>query len=287
VGQHFETVAVQEAENAVLVIPSMTAEEKDRLKVEARVKYAKVYMRKIVNMRLDLPKPEPKRYADLIRQVGEAAGSTWTLLQQGAVVLLLALCLGTSVAVSTGWLQYPSFDKPEQPPSTIARRSLPVEARNRGNETGPTPQGGQVSRTGPPAEKPPGVTEPEDRNASRPKEIERAMDSKPFSEALDGMAPEIQKRCGTPREVRRFQNYLRFLAAWDDSASRPQIDGLEADLVRLAATGTKSDGKDRSDIPREAIDFFVDQCKMLGLDPNTFQPVEENNPHQRSTGAFA
>jgi hypothetical protein len=45
-GQHFQDVAVQEAENSVLVDPGITVEQKEKLAVEARVKYAQVYMRK-------------------------------------------------------------------------------------------------------------------------------------------------------------------------------------------------------------------------------------------------
>jgi hypothetical protein len=178
----------------------------------------------------------------------------------------------------------------------------------------PEAQGGQSTNAAPPIEEPTEYLTPEDRNAigvlwgnrvtlwvpllivlvvavryfSRPKEIEKAVDSESFSQALDEMAPAIQERCGTPREVRRFQNYLRFLAAQDNSVSRPQVEDLEAHLVALAAAGIKSpDGKYRSDIPITAIHFFVEQCEMLGLDPATFQPVEEGNTHQRKAGAFA
>ena len=123
------------------------------------------------------------------------------------------------------------------------------------------------------------------RFLSRPKDIEKAVDSKSFSDALDKMAPAIHERCGTPREVRRFQNYLRFLAAWDDSATRPKAEGLEAGLVELAATGIKTaEGNVRSDIGSDVIQFFSQQCEMLGLDPGTFQPADELNASERGNG---
>jgi hypothetical protein len=114
------------------------------------------------------------------------------------------------------------------------------------------------------------------RVRSTPKDQEKAVDSKAFSDALDRVAPQIQRRCVTPREVRRFQNYLRFLAAWDDSGSRPADTNLEGHLVELAAAGiTGADGSPRVDMPVEVIEFFVRECQMLGLDPNSFRPEDD------------
>jgi len=305
VGQHFEPVAIQEAENAVLVNPTISEKEKKTLAIEARVNYARVYMRKIVNMRLDLPKPRPKGYADLIRQAGEAGSAGRILLQQASVGLLLILCLGASVSLAVGWWQPPFGEKKS---TAASARPLPPageaigETVRTASEEGPTAAKARVENPAPAA------FADIDRNAvgvlwnhrltvavpaliavfflilffSRPKELEKAVDSKTFSEALDKMAPAIQERCGTPREVRRFQNYLRFLAAWDDSATRPKAEGLEAGLVELAATGIRTaEGDVRSDIARSVIEFFSQQCEMLGLDPDTFQPIDEIYPKMR------
>jgi hypothetical protein len=87
--------------------------------------------------------------------------------------------------------------------------------------------------------------------------------------------------------VRRFQNYLRFLAAWDDSGSRPVDTNLEGHLVELAAAGiTGVDGSPRVDMPVEVIEFFVRECQMLGLDPNSFRP-EDDRPIRHDAPAQA
>ena len=297
-GQHFEAIAIQEAENVAL--DSAITPVNQPSAAVARMEFAKNYMRKIVNMRLDLPHPTAKGYVDLIRQAGDSANSTHIFWERAVVGLLLLGCIVSAVAISAGWVEL-RFGKPPQTELASSRMQLP-EGGGRGPAAQPPSAPGQA-----PAKTPASVQKTEtvqevDRNSvgvtwghrltialpllivliflvrllGRPKEIEQAKDSKPFSEALDEMAPCIQERCGTPREVRRFQNYLRFLAAWDESATRPKVDGLEADLVYLAATGIKSrDGNRRTDIPGEVIDFFSEQCDMLGLDPNTFRPIEE------------
>jgi hypothetical protein len=79
-GQHFEAIAVQEAENAWVDGSTDTAGQPTP--IDARLEYAKNYMSKIVNMRLDLPHPVPKAYVNLIRQVGETGSNARTLWQQ-------------------------------------------------------------------------------------------------------------------------------------------------------------------------------------------------------------
>jgi photosystem II stability/assembly factor-like uncharacterized protein len=307
-GQHFEAIAVQEAENVAL--DNSTDAPNHSAPAATRLEYAKNYMRKIVNMRLDLPHPTPKGYADLIRQVGESGSNARTRLQQAVVGILLLLFVTSSIAVSAGWLELP-FCRPQQGQIITSQRALPPEFVK--GTTGPALEQPEkpVATPAPKVEKPSTIVEIDRdrigvlwnhrltiavplvialfflvRLLRRPKEMEKAVDSKSFTDALGKMAPAIQQRCGTPREVRRFQNYLRFLAAWDDSAARPQVADLEADLVELAATGIRmKDGKDRTDIPRNVIDFFSRQCDMLGLDPNTFRPSEERNTRARVSAA--
>ena len=296
-GQHFEDIAVQEAQNLVLVEPGITVEQKEQLAVEARVRYAQVYMRKIVNMRLDLPRPDPKRYADLIRQVGEATNYASLFWQRLAVGCLLLACIGISIAIAAGWLQLPLAKRP------VAEVTSSLPGFSEAAPSAPTKQQGNApARAETPVQKAPAPAFDRDtvgvlwnhrmtigvpllmaliflvRWFGRPKQIEEAKDSEPFSDALDAMAPRIQERCGTPREVRRFQNYLRFVAAWDESATRPQVKDLEAYLVTLAATGIQTEGGElRSDVPEGVVEFFSNQCETFGLDPNTFQPKEERN----------
>ena len=62
----------------------------------------------------------------------------------------------------------------------------------------------------------------------RPKGLEQAVDSREFTAALREMVPYLQERWDTPREMRRFLNYLRVLAARDDFSQRPTGEGFEA-----------------------------------------------------------
>lgn len=280
-------------------------------KVAARLGYAKNYMRKIINMRLDLPHPTSKAYADLVRQAGEMTNTKLTLWQQAIVGLILVACIACSLALSVGWIEFSPkrFDLTQLATTKVAP---PVVPDNGQTQDSATLQGGEQRVT--PAVQPgkPTTAQYIDRDTvgvqwghrltiaiplsiglvflilllRQPKEIEKAVDSQSFSDALNLMAPFIQHRCGTPREVRRFQNYLRFLAAWDDSATRPKIGGVEAILVKLAATGVRtSDGEIRTDIDAGVIQFFSQQCEMLGLDPNTFRPVDEQDKLVRAASA--
>jgi photosystem II stability/assembly factor-like uncharacterized protein len=308
-GQHFEAIAVQEAENVALNLDNATAAMNQPSAVLARLEFAKNYMRKIVNMRLDLPQPTAKGYVDLIRQVGESGNNLQVFWQRAVVGLLLLGCLASAVAIASGWMELP-FGKLKQSDVTIVRPE-PTEVASRG-QVSQAALGGKEGKAAEKAaleEKPTTAMEEVDRDTvgvtwshrltigipllivlvflvrllGRPKEIEEAKDSKPFSEALDEMAPRIQERCVTPREVRRFQNYLRFLAAWDESATRPKVNGLEAELVYLAALGIKSPDVKIRDVPREVKEFFSEQCEMLGLDPDTFRPIEERPSAFRET----
>ena len=61
-------------------------------------------MRKIVNMRLDLPQPTAKGYVDLIRQVGESGNNLQVFWQRAVVGLLLLGCLASALAMHpAGW----------------------------------------------------------------------------------------------------------------------------------------------------------------------------------------
>jgi photosystem II stability/assembly factor-like uncharacterized protein len=294
-GQHFEAIAVQEAEN---IAPDRSTDVAGQATpATARLEYARNYMRKIVNMRLDLPHPTPKGYVNLIRQVGETGSNLRTRWEQAAIGLLLLLTIVSSIALSISWLN-PPLGQPEEGQVMTSQPALPTESVKGTGGLAKMQTGNQSASTTAKIEKPTTVGDTDRdgvgvlwnhrltifipvliallflvRILRRPKEIEKAVDSKLFLDALDKMAPAIQQRCGTPREVRRFQNYLRFLAAWDDSAERPKNPYLEANLVDLAATGTKTNqGIMRTDLDGQVIEFFSKQCDMLGLDPNTFRP---------------
>jgi hypothetical protein len=113
---------------------------------------------------------------------------------------------------------------------------------------------------------------------TRPKSVEETRDTEAFTRALKSRSDDIFKRCGTPREVRRFLNYLRLIA----TESRKSKDGksslrerygdaFERDLIDLASTGRMPDaGAEGADV--EA--YFKEQCSRFGLDPKTFLPDE-------------
>jgi photosystem II stability/assembly factor-like uncharacterized protein len=301
-GQHFEAVALQEAQN---VAQDTAPNGAGPNTVVARMEYARNYMLKIVNMRLDLPRPAPQGIANLIRQPGQTAGASGAFWQRLTMGLLVAGSVALAISLAVQPIKLPE-STPAVDETAVSTNAAPsgttgaATADGSGAGTGAPAQGGApaATQTAESAGQPTVI----DRNTvgaswtlwldvllpllvalavlirlrSAPKEMEKAVDSRAFSEALDKAAPAIQDRCVTPREVRRFQNYLRFLAAWDDSLERPAIADLEAHLVDLAACGYRTpDGRWREDIPPEAIDFFTKQCHMLGLDPDTFRPADE------------
>jgi hypothetical protein len=109
----------------------------------------------------------------------------------------------------------------------------------------------------------------------RPKEIEKAIDSNEFVEALQEMSEHVYMRNQTPREMRRFLNYLRLVAAPEDPGASAAIG--EASLVRLAAQGIADSKEDP-----KAIELFKERCDMFGLDPETFTPKDERQGEQAS-----
>jgi photosystem II stability/assembly factor-like uncharacterized protein len=295
VGMQFEHLAVQERENAGADKPDAA---------ETRLHYARSYMKKVVNIRLNLPRPDPGAWKKLLGQPAERLSNTSMRWQQAVLAAVLLLCVSAVVATAMGWTAVaPSGQATEAgttvPDKRIAPDNLP-DAR-------PAPTPNQTSGiTVRPPEKPTETTQAtavEDWNPvdtmwsnlltiggvslmaliflvivfRRPKEIEKAVDSKEFVETLKRMAKDVYKRNDTPREMRRFLNYLRLVAAPDDPAKGQPAS--EAGLVRLAATGLFDSQEDPS-----VIELFKERCDMFGLDPQTFTPKDEREkePAERS-----
>jgi hypothetical protein len=114
---------------------------------------------------------------------------------------------------------------------------------------------------------------------SQPKELEQARDAASFGEALEQRVEEICGRSGSPREVRRFLNYLRLVATGQDTESPEDITGLrrkygavvDRHLVDLATTGRAvGSGAEAAAVEH----YYRVQCELFGLDPQTFAPVE-------------
>jgi len=112
---------------------------------------------------------------------------------------------------------------------------------------------------------------------SRPKRQQELEEPKSFSDALQDRAHDIMQKCKTPREIRRFLNYLRLVVTpaedqMSDSIQslRAIISSFDADLVTLATKGISQSG----DVNQDCVDFFKRQCELFGLDPETFAPIQ-------------
>jgi hypothetical protein len=106
----------------------------------------------------------------------------------------------------------------------------------------------------------------------QPKNIPEARDSEAFRKALRDLAPEIQRRANTPREMRRFMNLLRFIAGPSDSDKPSEAAGFEPQLVQLAARGVTTQ---KGEMDPRIIEYYRTQCELIGVDPETFQSREE------------
>ena len=140
-----------------------------------------------------------------------------------------------------------------------------------------------------------------------PRKRESNRDSRAFTDALVANEDRIWSRCeNSPREVRRFLNYLRLLAAsstvnpstlsklWTWLQQQMAVlrarqtgplpiplhseekrlrdwyrHGFESRLVSLAVDPTNAIAEP------DVRDYYVEQCRLLGLDPATFRPVGE------------
>jgi hypothetical protein len=112
---------------------------------------------------------------------------------------------------------------------------------------------------------------------SRPKRPKEAQDPTTFADALEARSENILVKCKTPREVRRFLNYLRLVAAPNDDSSLESIQALRQRfpsfdrlLVDLATQAIGSAPASEDEIKK----FYFDQCAIFGIDPNTFLPLE-------------
>jgi hypothetical protein len=94
VGMQFEALAVQEKQNA-------GAESPDPVKT--RLDYARSYMKKVVNLRLNLPRPDQSGWKRLLAQPAERFSDTAIQWQRAVAAAVLVLCLSAVVAQSMGW----------------------------------------------------------------------------------------------------------------------------------------------------------------------------------------
>jgi len=283
-GMRFETIAKQEAENVGAKQPV------DR--VQVRLEHARNYMRKIVNMRLNLPHPSPTAYQSFLTQRRATEKRSFRTLQGG---LLAAIGFAAVVLFA---LQ-PVFYHPEQQSSLPTVSSGNPEVSNSPGNLSPLPPitqqaGPEQRRATQGTGKTPDshVVSTDDmerlivifgilvlslggclvRILSQPKHMPEARDSAAFKRALQDSSLAIQERANTPREMRRFMNYLRFIAGPSDSAKPGEGADFEPQLVWLAATGLNSQAQK---LDQKVIQYYRAQCDLIGVDPETFRPRDE------------
>jgi photosystem II stability/assembly factor-like uncharacterized protein len=110
-----------------------------------------------------------------------------------------------------------------------------------------------------------------------PREVEQAVDVDTFTEALEAYSAEIFWKCESPREARRFLNYLRLVATGSGQKDTDILKELrqkyggqfDRDLVALAVSGTAA-----STSNSEVEQYYKAQCELFGLNENTFKPKE-------------
>jgi hypothetical protein len=256
VAMQFETVAQQEAENDR---PSVELTRQTR--VEERMRYARNYMRKIVNLRLDLPEPTVQEFQMMltVKRLQRRPGKS--LPQTALVVAALLVSVAASINLWFSWYA------PFRSSPTQSQQNTPAQIRNAPPQTTGSAQAEGTVR--------PEVSTqqhgPLDSQFSsggslkapswllwcalggvatvsfgflvivwrRPKDDERAKDSQQFTEALGEVAGAIVTKCQTPREVRRFLNYLRIIAANDEplvEETPPQSERTERPTRETAIT---------------------------------------------------
>ncbi len=116
-----------------------------------------------------------------------------------------------------------------------------------------------------------------------PRQIEEARDADTFTQALEKYSEQIFKKYESPREARRFLNYLRLVATSSGQKEKDALknlrikypDRFDLDLVSLAVL----DGADSVGDDSEVKQYYKEQCGIFGLDEKTFQPRENGIGH--------
>jgi hypothetical protein len=318
VANQFADLALKEAENAR---GKTDADTKELDEVRLRVEFARNYLRKIVNVRLNLKalkSHDLKEMMDRPRTVETEAGM---FARYGRVLATLAAPV-LVVAVVVLWMARANTAKPqalapgaEAPVTAIASEAnlnaltgpakdnrgdglelaKPIgETFNRGSAM-PTLENGRVLRNGLLIGIPVllgllGLI----ARLARPANLEEAEDDPRFKTALVNRTNAIFKICRSPREVRRLLNYLRLVAA---RSGQPETDqgqllrdaygNFDELLVGLAVQDKKAPGE----APLEIRRYYEEQCAIFGLEPKTFQPKENSESgapgagHEGSTSA--
>lgn len=287
VANQFETIALREAENRGNNIAEIDA-------IRLRVEFARNYLKKIVNLRLNLHPPAGF--------VGLLTDRTNSRAQRSKLQPIATACATVALLTIFVWGLAPRQQSP------TAQVISPVVAA-----VAPTPPAA-VAAPAAPAQPPSGVVVPgppvmprlefirveEDGATVRnllslglplllvtgalyywfnlPRKVEEAQDVDSFTKALRIYSKEIFEKCGSPREARRFLNYLRLVATGSGQKEGDDLrnlrmkyhDQFDLGLVALAVTGDTDGIGEISEVRQ----YYKAQCDLFGLDERTFQPRE-------------
>jgi hypothetical protein len=283
VAAQFEKIAANEAENAGVIGGDPIA---------LRLAYGRKYLKKIINLRLNL---RPLTEIGVSAMVaGEHAGAPLPRRVLSRIAAALTMVAPILVAAAIAHWIFP-LQRAQNSVLPQPEVSQAVNATGVTQNLSLKPVQGTTASAGTPTmEVPSGLTRLRSLLVygsptillvvvgiywfSRPKHIEEARDSDEFSKALRDQAEEIFERNPSPREVRRFLNYLRLVATEARVMGKESLRGkypktFDRNLVDLASTGETSQtaGPDERS---EMIAFFEEQCLRFGLDPKTFSPEE-------------
>jgi hypothetical protein len=293
VAMQFETIALREAENKGEV-PSTTEV------VHKRVAYARNYLKKIVNLRLNLHLPTATDYREMLKDGARERQTLGKPLLRAVAVAVLVLPILLTSGILHSIRPATPIPVPETPSvqeGTGGTAQTPLQ-----NATPVPPASGLVNQqTGLPTDQTPAVPKSKTFDLpqallaigipalvafafaiywfSRPRRLQGARDAESFSEALEARSEEIFRRCESPREVRRFLNYSRLIATASEQKEERDVNSLrerypesfDRHLVDLATMGCiPNAGLEGRDIEQ----YFKSQCTLFGLDPKTFQPAE-------------
>jgi photosystem II stability/assembly factor-like uncharacterized protein len=296
VANQFEYLALREAENAQGRTGVGTKEPDPVL---LRVGYARNYLKKIVNIRLNLKTPQAENFREMMDRPRSVKADAGMFARYGTVLATLAAPAILVVAVSL-MIARANTTRPEASVGTAAVVVNPIgtgaasnagggDGSKLGNATKGTIGGGSSV----------GSLEPEDgrllRNGmligipallgllaliarlARPANLDQAQDDPKFKDALVHYTDAIFKLHKSPREVRRLLNYLRLVAARTGQAETDQGQRLREahpkfDKIMVGMAVHDKSAAQHS--PAEVRKFYEEQCAVFGLDPTTFEPME-------------
>jgi hypothetical protein len=283
VGLHYKSMAVEEAQ------------AQNRPEYQVRRELAESYLRKMINLRTHVPRPEEKETQSYLETQMLSKGSSWKHPAQRVAVIVLALCIASGWAIQ----KYSGVDltsggtQVQVPAPPVAPDGSPagvLQNNAKGPVTDPIPQ-----------LDPSAVLLPQGAAARwlwllavsvialvsflfwlrvklRP-DIEDTQDRPEFTQALAAAAQQMwAKAGGNPREAKRLRNTLRFLAASDRARMNRRSDdrNWEPNLVGFAAFERPDKfpmGWKWTPTSEQAL-AYQQLCVYAELDPKTLEPID-------------